>query len=80
MTQYPYQETLTDKVAGKTEINGLYIAWHQGYEAHKLDLMTKANYIKLYVHEFIAEAKQISELKRELKKQRSELEQKNSAV
>ena len=80
MTQCPYGETFTDQVYGKTETNDLYMAWHEGYEAHKLDLMIRVEYIKMSMQEFLAEAKQISELKRELKKQRSELEQKESAV
>jgi hypothetical protein len=73
MTQCPYPEISTDRLSGKTEINNLYTAWHDGYEAHKLDLMLRVEYIKMYTQEFLAEAKQISELKRELKRQRTEL-------
>ena len=80
MTQCPFSETTTDQLSGKTERNDLYAAWHEGYEAHKLDLMLRVEYIKMYLQEFLAEAKQISELKRELKKQRSALEQKNSVI
>ena len=80
MTQCLYAETCTDQVSGKTEINDLYAAWHEGYEAHKLDLMIRVEYIKMYMQEFLAESKQISELKREIRKQRAELEQKNSAI
>ena len=80
MALCPHPEMIIDRLSGKPEINDLYTAWHEGYEAHKLDLMIRVEYIKTYMQEFLAEAKLISELKRELKKQRSELEQKNSAI
>jgi len=68
MTQCPYQKNYTSRISGKTEVNELYQAWHDGYEAHKLDLMNQFDYIKASTHEFLDEARKISELKRELKK------------
>jgi hypothetical protein len=40
MTKCPYPETLLDESSGIIVTNEQYTLWHQGYEAHKLDIMT----------------------------------------
>jgi hypothetical protein len=70
MGQCPYPETLTNPISGKAEINSLYLAWHEGYEDHKLELLTKVKYIDIYVRELALEVRKIKELKKELEKQK----------
>jgi hypothetical protein len=72
MSQCPYEETNTNRMSGKTETNPIYVAWHEGYEAHKLDLMANVKYIQRSMRELIAEARKIKELKKELEKQRTD--------
>ena len=38
MVQCPYPETFPGQVSGKTESNILYLVWHEGYEAHKIEI------------------------------------------
>jgi hypothetical protein len=72
MGQCPYEEKYTDWLTGEPETNPLYTAWHEGFEAHKLDLMMKVKSLEVSMHELLSEAKKIKELKRELEKQKSE--------
>ncbi len=71
MAQCPYPETLNDRASGKTESNCLYIAWHEGFEAHKLELITKVKFLETQINELAAEIIKIKGLKRDLEKQRS---------
>jgi hypothetical protein len=73
MGQCPYGETYTNWLTGEEEPNPLYNAWHEGFEAHKLDLLTKVKSLEIAMHELLAEAKKIKELKKELEKQKSGL-------
>jgi hypothetical protein len=72
MSQCPYGETYTNWLTGETEVNPLYAAWHEGFEAHKLELLAKVKLLETSMRELLAEAKKIKELKRELEKQKSE--------
>jgi hypothetical protein len=80
MNQSPYPEYIMDRLTGEIGMNPLYVAWHEGFETHKLEILTKFNCTGVYMRELIAEARKISELKRTLKNQSVELEQKNSVI
>jgi hypothetical protein len=66
MSQCPYGENYTNWLTGETEANPLYTAWHEGFEAHKLELLTKVKLLETSMRELLAEANKIKELKREL--------------
>ena len=51
MGQCPYEEKYTDWLTGEPETNPLYTAWHEGFEAHKLDLMMKVKSLEVSMHE-----------------------------
>jgi hypothetical protein len=72
MGQCPYPESFTNPISGKTESNSMYMLWHEGYEAHKLELLTKGKCIEIYVRELAAEVRKIKELRRELEKRKIE--------
>jgi hypothetical protein len=80
MSQAPYPENITNRLTGEIEMNPLYVAWHEGFEVHKLELMAKFKCTEVYMRELIAEAKKISELKRLLKNQGIVLEEKDSVT
>jgi hypothetical protein len=69
MGQCPYPETFEDCLSGKAVANGLYIAWHQGYEAHKFEIANLSIRLASLVIELETEVKNVKELKKELKYQ-----------
>ncbi len=71
MAQCPYPETFTDRTSGNTELNNLYLAWHEGYEAQKLEMIAKVKFLEMRIKEVYAEIREIKELKRDLEKQRT---------
>jgi hypothetical protein len=71
MSQCPYPEVIVDPVTDAKEFNIQYILWHEGYEAHKLEVMSKVKYIDRYMSELCAEVRKIKELKKRLEKQES---------
>ena len=73
MSRCPYPETFTNPISGKTETNSLYTVWHEGYEAHKLELMDRVQWLEVCMRELCRQITQIKELKRELEKQKTEL-------
>ena len=77
MSQCPYPETFINPVSGKTESNGLYLAWHEGYEAHKFEMANRSIRIAYLVLELETEVANIKELKRALGKQRAKLQGEN---
>ena len=77
MAQCPYPETFTDQASGKTESNSLYLAWHEGYEAHKLELFAKVKFLEMHINELATEIRKIKGLKRDLEKQRAKFYEKN---
>ena len=62
----PHPEIITDGVSGKTELNELYLAWHQGYEAHKLEVITKVRFLELHISDLAGEIRKLKELRRDL--------------
>ena len=77
MSQCPYPETFIDHVSGKTEINSLYLIWHEGYEAHKFEMANQSIRIANLALELEKEIANIMELKRVLGKQRVKLQESN---
>jgi hypothetical protein len=71
MTQCPYSETITDWVSGEKESNALYFAWHEGYEAHKLELITKVKFLEMHISDLAGEIRKMKELRKEIEKQRA---------
>jgi replicative DNA helicase len=72
MMACPYPETYRDQVSGKTESNSLYLAWHAGYEAHKLEMANQSLKLANLAVELEAKIKKVMELKRELEKQKDQ--------
>jgi hypothetical protein len=69
MARCPYSENHKDWFSGETEINTLYVAWHEGYEAHKLELINKVTYLEMHISDLAAEIRKLKELRRDLEKQ-----------
>ena len=70
----PHPEIITDRVSGKTESNNLYLAWHQGYEAHKLEVITKVRFLEMHISELAGEIRKLKELRRELEELKAKTE------
>jgi hypothetical protein len=69
MSACPYPQVVNDPTSGKLGLNQQYILWHEGYEAHKLELLTKTKCIDNYMRELCSEVKKIKVMKRKLEKQ-----------
>jgi hypothetical protein len=52
---------------GEPELNPAYLAWHEGFESHKNEVMAKYKCSEVYLKELLKEAKHISDLRREMK-------------
>ena len=76
----PHPETISNPINGETEENPQYLAWHEGFEMHKLEMLMKMKCTEVYLRELIAEAKKISELKRELKTKSTVTELKSPVI
>jgi len=59
MPQCPYPEMITDWLSGETETNTLYAAWHEGYEAHKLELIVKVQYLEMHISDLAEEIRKL---------------------
>jgi hydrogenase-4 membrane subunit HyfE len=77
MVQCPYLENFLDPVSGKIVFNSLYLAWHEGYEAHKFEMANQSLRIANLVMELETEVANIKELKRALGIQRAKLQETN---
>jgi len=75
MALCPHPENITDRVTGKTETNELYLAWHQGYEAHKLELVTKVRFLEMHISDLAWEIKRMKEIRRDLEKQQTKTQE-----
>ena len=73
MALCPHPEIITDRVSGKTESNELYLAWHQGYEAHKLEIITKVSFLEMHISDLAGEIKKLKELRRDLEQQKARI-------
>jgi hypothetical protein len=66
MSQCPYPETFINPLSLQTESNSLYFVWHEGYEAHKLEIANLVINVAMLTVEFETEIREINEMKREL--------------
>ena len=80
MVQCPYPETFPDQASGKKESNNLYLAWHEGYEAHKFEMANQSIRIANLVLELETEVSDIKELKSALVKYMAKLRETNQPI
>ena len=77
MTQYPYPETIKDEDSGIEVSNDQYRYWHEGYEAHKVEIATLSIKIVYLAQLLETEVRNVKILKRALQKQRPKFEETN---
>ena len=65
MSQCPYPETFINPLSLQTESNSLYFVWHEGYEAHKLEIANLVINVAMLTVEFETEIREINEMKGE---------------
>jgi CRISPR/Cas system CMR-associated protein Cmr3 (group 5 of RAMP superfamily) len=70
MSRCPYPENFTDPLSGQTELNSLYLAWHEGFEAHKFEMANQTIKLASLVVDFENQIRKIMELKKELETKR----------
>jgi putative heme iron utilization protein len=84
MAQCPYSEYVTDETDNKVYANPLHSAWHQGYEARKLetmkgdiakqkDLDRKMKQVDKFAAQFISRTEELNKLHAELMQQKVKL-------
>jgi hypothetical protein len=71
MSQCPYPETFINPLSLQTESNSLYFVWHEGYEAHKLEIANLVINVAMLTVELETEIREINEMKRELEKEKN---------
>lgn len=59
MSECPYEETIIDKDMDAEVMNVKYIAWHEGYEAHKRDIASYMTELKQQLEYEIRKTKQL---------------------
>ena len=77
MSRCPYPENFTDPLSGQTELNSLYLAWHEGFEAHKFEMANLLITIACLAQRLDDEVRNVMELKRELEKQKAKFQETN---
>jgi putative heme iron utilization protein len=84
MAQCPYSEYVIDETDNKVYENPLHSAWHQGYEARKLetmkgdiakqnDLDRKMKQVDKFAAQFISRTEELNKLHAELTRQKVKL-------
>ena len=84
MAQCPYSEYVIDETDNKVYENPLHSAWHQGYEARKLetmkgdiakqnDLDRKLKQVDKFAAQFISRTEELNKLHAELTRQKVKL-------
>ena len=84
MAQCPYSEYVIDETDNKVYENPLHSAWHQGYEARKLetmkgditkqkDLDRKMKQVDKFAAQFISRTEELNKLHTELMQQKVKL-------
>ena len=84
MAQCPYSEYVIDKTDNKVYENPLHSAWHQGYEARKLETMKgdiakqkdfdqKMKQVDKFAAQFISRTEELNKLHTELMQQKVKL-------
>jgi hypothetical protein len=59
MSECPYEETIIDETSDSEVANDKYIAWHQGYEAHKNDIGLYVTELKTQLEDEIKKTRQL---------------------
>ena len=77
MTQCPYPETIKDEDSGIEVSNDQYRYWHEGYEAHKVEIATLSIKIAYLAQLLETEVRNVKILKRALQKQSPKFEETN---
>ena len=72
MSRCPYPQTFIDPVSGVKMTNSQYMVWHEGYEAHKMEMVEQAKFMEMYMLELSETVAKVKELKRELEKQKNQ--------
>ena len=72
MSRCPYPQTFIDPVSGVKMTNSQYMVWHEGYEAHKMEMVEQAKFMEMYMLQLSEDVAKIKELKRELEKQKNQ--------
>ena len=72
MSRCPYPQTFIDPVSGVKVTNSQYMVWHEGYEAHKMEMVEQAKFMEMYMLELSETVAKVKELKRELEKQKNQ--------
>jgi len=72
VSRCPYPQTLIDPVSGVKVTNSQYLLWHEGYEAHKMEMVEQAKFMEMYMLELSETVAKVKELKRELEKQKNQ--------
>ena len=77
MPHCPYPEDFTDYVSGKTELNNLYLVWHEGYEAHKFEMANQMKKLTSLAQMLDNQMRKVNELQTELEKKKPKLQETN---
>ena len=72
MSRCPYPQTIIDPVSGVKVTNSKYLLWHEGYEAHKMEIGEQVKFLETYVLQLSEAGAKVKELKRELEKQKNQ--------
>jgi hypothetical protein len=72
VSRCPYPQTFIDPVSGVKVTNSRYLLWHEGYEAHKMEMVEQAKFMEMYMLQLSEDVAKIKELKRELEKQKNQ--------
>jgi hypothetical protein len=72
VSRCPYPQTFIDPVSGVKVTNSQYMVWHEGYEAHKMEMVEQAKFMEMYMLELSETVAKVKELKRELEKQKNQ--------
>lgn len=70
----PYPENTRDEISGKIEQNSLYRVWHEGFEAHKLEIAGQIKKLNSLAQILDNQIIKVNELQTELEKRKSNLQ------
>jgi hypothetical protein len=59
MSECPYEETIINEDTDTEVVNVKYIAWHEGYEAHKHEIAGYVTDLKIQLEGEIRKARQL---------------------
>ena len=74
MPECPYPVNARDEVSGKIIQNSLYRAWHEGFEAHKIELANHVKKLNSLARILDNQIVKVNELQAELEKRKTEFQ------